>query len=346
MKYLMSLAVIALLFVACKKDQDLGNINETIYVRNGGADMPVHVHGNLKSNVIVLIVHGGPGGSGLEYRGGKYAEDLEKNYAMAYWDQRGQGMSHGHFSASDITVATMVEDMNAVIKVLKAKYGEDKSIFVLGHSWGGTLSAKYMTTSDYQHNVKGWIEADGAHDIPKLNKDAIAMFKTIGAQQVALGNSVSNWNEILNWANGIDVNNITVNQGGEINSNGQKVEQWLLQDGIIQQGEQGGIQLGLLNKPSNPLTSLISGNSTSQNLLNEVEQTALTNQLNKVTIPTLILWGKYDFVVPPTLGQDTYDNISSTSKKLVIFEKSGHSPMDNEWQLFNQEVKAFVNAHK
>jgi len=345
MKYIISLSAIVFLLMACNKNQDSGNIHETIYVRNGGADMPVYVHGNLASNVIVLIIHGGPGGTGLEYRSGKYAEDLEKNYALAYWDQRGQGMSHGHYDASDVTIETMVEDMNAVVKTLKAKYGEDKSIFILGHSWGGTLSAKYMTTSDYQHNVKGWIEVDGAHDIPKLNKDAIAMFKSIGAQQVAQGNSVNSWNEILDWANAIDVNNITIAQGGEINSNGGKVERWLLQDGVLQQGEQGGIQASLLGGPTNPIISPISGNNTA-NHLNEIELLSLTNQLNKVSIPTLILWGKYDFIVPPTLGQDTYDNISSTSKKLVIFEKSGHSPMDNEWQLFNQEVKAFVDAHK
>ena len=35
-----------------------------------------------------------------------------------------------------------------------------------------------------------------------------------------------------------------------------------------------------------------------------VEDIALTDSLFKIEIPTLILWGKYDFVVPPALGYD------------------------------------------
>ncbi len=343
MKYL-GIVLILLAVASCQKKTDELAIQETVFVRNNGADMPVYVRGNIASKVMIVVVHGGPGGNGLEYRSGKYVEALEEKYAMAYWDQRGQGMSHGQYAESHVTIESMVDDLDAVVKVMKAKYGDDLSIVLLGHSWGGTLTAKYMITDGLQNNVKGWIEADGAHDIPKLNKDAVRMFIAEANTQINLGNSVSQWQSILDWASAIDTNHISVDQGGEINSKGYEAEGLLRNDGFLGSSS-GGITNSLFFGPTNPLVSAISGSATS-NMLNEVEELSMTHELHKVNIPCLFLWGKYDFVVPPQLGVDAYNEVSSQQKKLVIFESSGHSPMDNEWEKFTQEVIEFVDLVK
>lgn len=331
-----------LCLIACEKE-DLTKVDEVFWVRNQGADMPVHVHGNLTNSVILLIVHGGPGGSGLDYRAGKYTVPLENKYAVAYWDQRGQGMSHGRYTDADLTVDKMVSDLDAVIRVLNNKYKNSK-IVVLGHSWGGTLTAKYMVSGNVHSSVSAWIESNGAHDIPKLNRDAINMFKTVANDQITFGNNIYNWSEVLDWANSVDTNNISEDESLKINSKGFEAENWLIEDGLIQASESGGNEVPFLTGPVNPLTSLISGGVTNFKLYPEIEQFSLTDQLYKVTIPTLVLWGRYDFVVPPTLGYDTYNNISSTKKEIVIFEKSGHSPMDNEWEPFSDAIVSFIDS--
>ncbi len=201
-----------------------------------------------------------------------------------------------------------------------------------------------MVTAGLQYNLDGWIEADGAHDIPRLNKAAIEKFKSEAKTQITLGNNTSNWEGILIWANAIDTNFITNENGGDINKKAGEAECWLLEDNFIQAGEEGGIKNSLLFGPTNLLTSTVTGIQMSNLLHNEVEEVALTNELKKVTIPTLILWGKYDFVVPPALAYDAFKTISSTNKKIVIFEKSGHSPMDNEWEAFTKEVTIFIEA--
>tara|TARA_B100000963_G_C22608193_1_gene663604 strand:- start:814 stop:1845 length:1032 start_codon:yes stop_codon:yes gene_type:complete len=340
-KYIYS-ALLIIFLISCKKE-DLTKVDEVFWVRNHGADMPVHIHGNLTNSVVLLIVHGGPGGSGLDYRSGKYTVPLENKYAVAYWDQRGQGMSHGRYTNAELTVDKMVSDLDAVIRVLKNKYNDAK-IVVLGHSWGGTLTAKYMVSGNVHSSVTAWVESNGAHDVPKLNRDAINMFKTVANNQITLGNNMSNWSEVLDWVNSLDTNNISDNESQEINSKGFEVENWLIEDGLIKASESGGNEVPYLTGPVNPLTSLISGGITNFKLSPEIEQISLTEQLHKVTIPTLVLWGKYDFVVPPTLGYDTYNNISSTRKKIVIFEKSGHSPMDNEWELFSNAIISFIDS--
>ncbi|MCF6357966.1 MAG: alpha/beta fold hydrolase, partial [Draconibacterium sp.] len=287
-KYTLLVLTVMILF-SCSKEEDLGKMNTTIYVRNDGADMPIYIRGNVNSKVIILIVHGGPGGNGLEYRDGLWTVDLEEKYAMAYWDQRGQGMSQGHYKKEDVTVARMAEDMVAVVKVLKKKFGNDISVFAIGHSWGGTLSAKFMTTGNNQYSLKGWIESDGAHDLPKNNKESVKMFIDIAEEQIAAGNSVENWEEILDWATAIDPKNITYEQSGEINQKGSEVEEWLLEDGVLQYPEEGGNKTSPMLGPVNPLTSLLTGNATNSMLESEVESIALTNELHKITIPVLVL---------------------------------------------------------
>ena len=169
------------------------------------------------------------------------------------------------------------------------------------------------------------------------------MFIRVGNEQIAAGNSTSNWEEVVSWAQSVDTTNITIDQGGEINSRAHQVEEWLRADGVVERGASGG---GELYSPTNALTSLLSGNATADLLNAEVEQTAMTDQLHQIDIPCLFLWGRYDFVVPPQLGIDGYNAITHSNKQLVIFEKSAHSPMDSEPEAFVSAVESFVESHR
>lgn len=334
------------LFMACQKEANVSEyMEETFYVRNGDTDIPAFVYGNGASKVFLLVLHGGPGGNGLEYRFGDYAKALEAKYAVVYTDQRNQGNAHGHLADDDITVDAMVEDVHALVKTLKARYGNDISLFLMGHSWGGTLGSAYMVKADYQHELKGWIEVDGAHDIPMLNVELVNMIKLIGNEEVAAGRNVEDWQPMLDFVNGIDINNITFDQTGELNSYGHAIED-LLEE--IHNPEDNSFSFTdfLFRNPNNPLNSALTGLQLPQAFLEEVEKTALTNQLHKITIPTLLQWGKYDFVVPPALGYTAFSEISSADKYLKIYNHSGHSPMVNEPDLFVQDIINFIETHK
>ena len=343
-KFPLIIAIMLLLaLTGCDKDDLSKTLSDTLYVQNDGASMPAYIHGNGQEKTFVIILHGGPGGNGLEYRAGSYATQLESKYAMVYWDQRGQGMSQGQYADATVTVDQMAEDTYALISVLKAKYGADIKVFLMGHSWGGTLGTRVVLNSTYRAELKGWIEADGAHDIPLLNKEAIKMFLQVGSEQIAAGNSVDKWQGIITWAQGFDTTNITIDQSGEINSKAHEVEQILQEDGVLANSSSGG---GKLYSPVNALTSLLSGNATADLLNEEVEQTAMTDQMHQIDIPCLFLWGRYDFVVPPALGSSGYNAITHSNKHLVFFEKSAHSPMDNEPDAFVAAVVNFVEMYR
>lgn len=328
------------LLASCSKENT--DTYKRFYFRTSdGADLAVQVDGNRNSNTFILLLHGGPGGSGFEYNTGEYTERMESKYAMVYLDQRGQGASQGNYS--EVTLQRFSDDIYELTMFLKEKYGQDISIFVMGHSWGGTTGTHAMLNTDIQNEIKGWIEANGAHDIPLLNKEAIKMFIEIGNAEIAAGNNVSDWQEIVDFAEAVDTNNITEEQGGQINSYGFTAE------GLIEaitQGEYTGSSHSLATSPILSLSAYLSGSFTSNAILEETEAAAMTNELHKINIPTLLLWGKYDFVVPPALGESAYANLGTTDKELVIFDFSGHSPMDNEASKFADEVEEFVELYK
>lgn len=342
MKYsIIILSAVILILSSCTKENS--STYERFYFKNNGADLAVEVNGNIASNTFILLLHGGPGGSGFEYNTGEYAQTLEEKYAMVYLDQRGQGASQGSYDEAVVTLQQFGDDAYQLTKFLKKKYGAGISVFLMGHSWGGTTGTSALINTNIQDEIKGWLEVDGAHDIPMLNREAIKMYIEIGNQEIAAGNNTDKWKEIVDFAESVDTNNITTEEGGKINSYGFEAE-GLIAD--VQSGEQTSSSHGLLTNPILSLGSKLSSGLTANAIFKETEAAAMTNQLDKVTIPCLFLWGKYDFVVPPALAYSAYNKVSSTSKKVALFEKSGHSPMDNEASLFSQEVIDFVEAHK
>jgi len=53
--------------------------------------------------------------------------------------------------------------------------------------------------------------------------------------------------------------------------------------------------------------------------------------------------GKYDYVIPHTLWKTSYKEIPDF--KLVLFEKSGHTPQLEENKLFDKELLSWIK-HK
>jgi pimeloyl-ACP methyl ester carboxylesterase len=346
--YCFLLLQIVLFSAACKKDAGT-MLSDIIYVRHAGADMPAYIYGNVNKKVFIVVLHGGPGDNGLDYRHGRAAAELEKEYVMVYWDQRGQGLSEGKFSKQDVTINLLADDLFALLKVLKYKYGNDVKIFLLGHSWGGELGTAFLLNAHYQKEVKGWIEVDGAHDIPKVNIETAKMILKTANEQIALGNSKKEWQKMVSEVEQTDTCNITVKQGRELNKKARIAEKLMLNDGFINKPESVSLSDAAVWYRQDFLTGSLSAVNfylLNSAFFNQIETTSYTNQLHKITLPTLLLWGKYDFIVPPALGYSAFNHIQSSEKKIVIFAESGHSPMLNQPGEFVESVTEFIEKFR
>jgi proline iminopeptidase len=66
----------------------------------------------------------------------------------------------------------------------------------------------------------------------------------------------------------------------------------------------------------------------------------LRPQLPSVTCPTLVTVGRTDWVTPVSYAETIADLVPNS--KLVIFEKSGHSPQIEEFDLFQEVMRDFL----
>jgi pimeloyl-ACP methyl ester carboxylesterase len=329
-------------FYACTKN--VSPTYERFYFRTEGADIAVEVNGNIASKTFILLLHGGPGGGALVYNQGLYSELLESKYAMVYMDQRGNGASQGDYSSNTLTLDQNSKDVYNLSLFLKAKYGGDISLFLMGHSWGGITSGHALTHSAIQSELKGWIEVDGLNDFTLNYLASYRFFNQIAAQELALGNEPEFWNEIVTRLAEMDTNNFSNTDKYFLNSKGFEAENKLSY--ISNPTDSSASNYTILNSPNVSLSLFLSNN-----LINPIynENSALnpiTNQLNQIKIPSLLMWGKYDFVVSPELGETAYQLIETPNKEFHIFENSGHSPMINEPESFVATVINFIEKYK
>jgi len=336
-----SLTIIILAFslavLSCKDVSLTGVANDTIYLRQNGVDMPIRVFGNIESDKMILVVHGGPGGNAIVYRDKYVVKNVETEYCMIYWDQRYAGGSQGY--GGETNISAFRDDLKKVIQLLKSKYGQNKKIFVFGHSWGGFVAPYFLIDGDNQNLAAGWIQVDGAHDYNLNDSLTHAMLIEVGNQQIALNNNVSSWQPIVDYCNSHTYNE-NYNVAATLNSYAHQAE------GLMSDVQFSGSILPPFNNftpyTSHSMNGMASG-------INEIDRPTynenIGKSLYKVTIPTLLLWGKYDFVCPKGLMTDIVNKIGSTDVTTKIFDYSGHSPMMNEPEAFWTEVMNWISTH-
>lgn len=340
---LLAFALLILFNFSCsKEDINLNELDETFFVRHKNADMPAHVHGNGSEKVFLIVLHGGPGSGVLGYRVNSIRTEIERNNAVVYFDQRGSGSSQGNYAEDDVSIDLMAEDVLALAKTIRAKFGDDSKLFLMGHSWGGTLGPAVLLQN--QNEFRGWIDVNGAHNHADLYKEYQIVLTQSANDQIALGNSVDYWQDVLDVVQNIDTN-FTVDNHLRLNGLANTVDRVLARDKIINEpildlGDKPQRSNGLLDRWN---MSQIGRILDYQEGLNEV---SFADRLSEITIPSFVLWGRHDHSVPLKFAHEAFDNLGATDKELFIFERSGHSPFNTEPNLFSTKVIEFVNKHK
>jgi pimeloyl-ACP methyl ester carboxylesterase len=112
-----------------------GSISEKVFVDVNGVRQGMFVRGRDVENPVLLYLHGGL----PEYfLARKYRSGLEDLFTVAWWEQRGSGLSYNpNAPRRTMTLAQMISDTAAVTGYLCRRFGREK-IYLMGHS-GGTF---------------------------------------------------------------------------------------------------------------------------------------------------------------------------------------------------------------
>jgi 2-hydroxy-6-oxonona-2,4-dienedioate hydrolase len=67
----------------------------------------------------------------------------------------------------------------------------------------------------------------------------------------------------------------------------------------------------------------------------------LTEEVSKITAPTLLIWGNNDTITPPFVGEEFHKLIPNS--QLLFIDKCGHAPMMEQPEEFNRYLGKFLN---
>lgn len=336
---LITLISFSFCFFGCEKSEWLTD-GDYFFLKNKGAVMPIWVNGNKNSDVYILTVHGGPGAtSGHEFPISTGFKLLEQDYNVIYWDQRMSGMSQGDPDRSTLTIDQHIEDLEKVIQLIKVKYNPG-SLFLLGHSWGGVMTAGYLGKNNNQDLFNGWIDLDGSF---KEEVDTEEMKKWILDRVPLYYNRDPEFYQfIIDW--------YAANPNPK-NSNPYPYFYSSILGGYIYDYEnslaQSPVPYGTLAFKS-PFTWAFYFSQYGGDAIKFADGYDVTEELNNITIPTLLLWGAEDGVVTANVGQIKYDLLATpiADKHFITLESCAHSPHYDQPDKFSLTIHSFIEQYK
>lgn len=346
MKRIVNLLILLVVFIlfalGCGNLENSYSEGEYFFVRHKGADMPVWVRGNELSDVILLYVHGGPGGSSVTYPlFFQTYQAFEEDFLTVYYDQRSSGLSSGIAGDDQFSIDQYIEDLDVVIDTIESRYANrNPKIFLVGHSWGGCLGTAYLLDMQRQEKIQGWIEMNGGHDVKtgmELSRQYVIDYVNLQFAEDEI--SQKEQQEVLNWYRENPVINI-----GNVAAHAGYVRTYY---GYTPKGEESDIPMGEMIFTSQlSLQYLINSGNTSSKF--DIWSVNLTESMDRITLPSLIVWGRHDGILPVPLAQQAYDALGTplSDKYIEILPNSGHDPVAKDYDQFHNAVKTFINKYR
>ena len=277
-----------------------------------GATLYVEVLGTA-AGVPLVVVNGGPGFDHTYEHAAVPGttsawETLARTRRVVFYDQRGNGRSGALKAGQSCTLADQIDDLDAV----RAHLGADK-IDLLGHSWGGYLVMAYAAR--HPEHIRHLVTVDSA--APKWS-ETVFLFKDIFPEGQERSDSFA-------FADAL----------GDAAASAAGIREyfhWLFyapekRDAFIAQ-----VGAGVYNKAVN------------ETIDHDVQRFDLNPELRKFTFPTLVITGRYDINVAPSVAYKMHKAIPGS--QFTVFEKSGHLPFFEEPEAFVRTLDAFLGASR
>lgn len=292
----------------------------------GGVKQSIMIRGQSTDNPVLLFLHGGPGYPQIAYSR-KYQRQLERDFIVVNWDQRGSGKSyHWSLTGEDLQVDKLIEDTHRLTMHLSERF-DRKKIFIAGHSWGSLLGT--LTVQRYPENYYAYIGIGQVANSP-LGEQRSYEFALREAKLRNNGKAIKELETIgsppyRNPRKDATIERKWVSAFGGSERNISTYEDLI--KGVFFAPEYSwfdGIKLAL-------------GDSFSRNAI--LPQTANANLFESVPelkVPVYFFMGKYDYMTPSEVAYDYYEQLIAPSKRFVWFERSAHFPHFEEKELFSE----------
>ncbi len=302
-------------------------IHTTDRLLHGGAQLYVEVRGDDRRAPVLIWLHGGPGAPErplFRY----FNSALEHDFTVVNWDQRGTARSFdARADPVHLTVDQHVEDLDVVVAHVRRALGRDR-VFIVGHSWGGTLGLLYahahpehvagivavapdVAPAEAQRRQYAFVSSEAAR-LDDLR--ALRRLETLGSAPYRSAKAL------------LAVDGLAERYGAVFHRRPHQF--WILFSGMAR---------GLVRPWELP--RYFQANSASLQAMNaELLDLDLRTTVPSVEVPVVFMLGRFDRHVDATLASSYYDELKAPSKRLVWFEDSAHNPPFEEAAAFNAAV--------
>lgn len=301
-------------------------IAEKIFVEINGVEQGMFIKGNDASKPVILLVHGGPGLSDY-FLAKEYLQEIENEFVVCYWEQRGTGISYNSNMKSELwTTDLFVLDVLEVTNYLRDRFGQDK-VYLMGHSWGSFLCIKAVEKSPELFHA--YIAISQVVNQSESEK----MGYTYMLDQYTLKNERGMVNKLKKFP-------IYESEEKFIEYRTSMLRDDAMHDlGVGTMRNMKSIFNGIFMKTLRCTDYTISERiniwrgkvlSAKSGLLEELFAFNAINDVPKVEIPVYFFSGLYDYTCSYTLQRNYYEHLNAPLKGFYTFKESAHSPLFEE----------------
>lgn len=299
------------------------SISELNKIEINGTELAVMIRGHQKDNPVIIVAHGGPCCSEIPYIR-KYQEELEKEFTIVHYDQRGSGKSYHFFEDySNLSPSLLTEDLVELSEFISKRFNNQK-VILMGHSFGTYISMQAIARDPqlYQAYIGiGQVADKIASEIDNLN---------YCIEQAQFQNNQSDVNFLESLRNSIET--------GEIIAPRNYVRKY--RGAARQINETKDMVTGILFHPEYNLLDAIRyslGIKRFQNgLLEKQSEASITQLVQRVEVPIYFVMGKYDHMTSSTAAREYFDILDAPQKEFMLYENSAHYPQMEEKETFYQ----------
>lgn len=273
------------------------------------------IRGENRNHPILFHFHGGPGGSQIgNFR--KYLSELEKDFLVINWDQRGAGKSfHPNIPNETMNMGQLVEDAKEVISYVLNRFQKNK-VILTGQSFGSVLGVLFV--DKHPELVHAYI---GINQVVCRREEELQCYETTLKMARDRGDKKA-------------IEDLT-KMGKPMNGSYPKAKDLVRQRGIITKYK------GVSYKKSTHLiqfSSIFCSELTLKEKMNfmkgftfsfetlweEWSDLNLREKIKEVNVPIYFIAGRHDKIVPVDSTTKYFEMLQAPKKELIIFEESGH----------------------
>ncbi len=285
------------------QDKNVNMPNDSNYVEVDGSKLRYIVKGEGLSCLVI--------GSSIYYPK-TFSKELENQLKMYFVDMKWFARDYKPENLDSVNINSIADD----VEQIRMKLGLEKPI-IMGHSIHGTVATEYV--KKYASKVSGLIVIGSPCEWGNATYDAKAktLWETASPERKKI--QEDNWGALK------EIDRLTGQKEASARYNIMSPQYWY--------------------NPTYDATWLWDGmtvhSEVTQHLFNQVFLNYnMFNPEVKILIPVFVALGKYDYVIPYTLWQTSYNSIPDFTLK--YFEKSGHTPQLEENKLFNGELNEWL----